>query len=849
MRSPLRSGVGRSVCTAGAVLAVFASVLAAGTTAQAQQSGPLGRTSTDAAASCWEIKQNEPGSANGTYWLQTPKLVAPEQFYCDMTTDGGGWVLIGRGRENWRPEYRGQGTPADVRGNVTGPAAFNPRKLDGDIVDGLLDGRRVDALDDGIRVRRATNANGTSWQEARFKMVNRDRWTWSFEAEHRVGSYSFNGSSGSGGQTNNFGNDSVLRPYNRIDTRERQDQGWTRGWAYGSRVSGTSGANSYLWSRTNGAAYPRPFTQLFLRPKLTQADLSYGQIADGGTPARELPPLLQSGAEPQQWGVTGRADGDAGEHHVEAQTFAQVGDTVFVGGNFQYVQKGQNPGPGERIEQSNLAAFNVHTGEWISSFRPTFNAQVKDLIALPGGRLVVAGEFTQVNGQPAVGMVSLNPATGAIDNSWRVAVENRLTCCAVSVRTMDMQGGWLYLGGAFTHLQGGNQGWPAFARNGARVSISDGSADYGWNPNFNGTVFDVDASADGSRYYAVGHFTWSNEVPTDKVAVVSTEPGAALVPGLKKPQFSNSTNYQHAITEAGDRVFVGGSQHSLFSYAASDFTLLSGNITKAGGDFQSVEEYDGAVYGTCHCEHWNYSEAYTWSNVGTNWTQGDKISFIGAWDAASGRFQPEFNPWLNASRSQGPWGSFQDSTGTVWFSGDFTAGRRTNGAWTWLGGFVRFAPRDTSAPSRPGNLTSTNLGNGNVRLSWTGSTDDRGVAGYEILRGDRVVARTTWQTSYEVPVPGSPARYFVRAIDREGNRSASTAVHVVQPAAALAEPRNAPRQDAGTLDESGQPDGRAPREAEPTTPARPEGEPGEAPDNPSEVPEVPNDGVARENGG
>lgn len=778
MRLLRQPGRGRPVLTAGVVLVVFASMLAVSTQASAQPAAAGGGSSADAAASCWEIKQNNPNAANGTYWLQTPALVAPERFYCDMTTDGGGWVLIGRGREGWRPEHQGQGTPAQVRDTITGPAAFAPRQLDSDIVDGLLNGGRVDELDDGIRVRRATNTSGTAWQEARFTMPNRDRWVWSHAAEHRVGSYNFGGSSGSGGQTNNFGNDSLLRPYNRIDTRERQDQGYLAGWAYGSRVDGTSGATSYLWSRTSGAAYARPFTQVFLRPKLTQADLNYGAIPNGGTAAQQRSPLLQSGVEPQQWGVTGRVGGETGEHYTETQDFTQVGNTVFVGGNFQYVQKGANPGTGERIAQSFLAGFNVQSGEWASSFRPVFNGQVKSLAALPGGRLVAGGEFTQVNGQPAEGLVALNPATGAIDTGWRVTVENRLTCCDVNVWTMDVQGDWLYLGGAFTHLRGGNQTQPAYARNAARVSVANGSADTNWNPEFNGTVYDLDASADGQRLYAAGPFTRSKQAVAEHVGIISTQPGAAQVPGMNEPEFSHPIDYQQAIVEAGDRVYVGGSEHSLFGYAKSDFSLQSGSITKAGGDFQSADAFDGVVYGTCHCENWNYSEAYTWSNVGTDWTQADKISFIGAYDAATGDYLPGFTPRLRASRSQGPWGAFQDSTGTAWFSGDFVSGQRTNGAFTWLGGFARFAPRDTSAPSTPGNLSGTNQGNGTARLSWSGSTDNRGVTGYEVLRGDRVVASTTGQTSAVVPAAAG-ARFFVRAIDGEGNRSASTPVYTL----------------------------------------------------------------------
>ena len=77
-----------------------------------------GLTSSSAAASCWEIKQLHPASADGTYWIRTAALQRPEQFYCDMTTDGGGWVLIGRGREGWTFRDYGQQTTEAVRTTV-----------------------------------------------------------------------------------------------------------------------------------------------------------------------------------------------------------------------------------------------------------------------------------------------------------------------------------------------------------------------------------------------------------------------------------------------------------------------------------------------------------------------------------------------------------------------------------------------------------------------------------------------------------------------------------------------------------------------------------------------------------
>lgn len=739
---------------------------------------PDGTSSVTAAASCWEIKQNVPTAASGVYWLVTPTLQAPEQFYCDMTTDGGGWVLIGRGREGWRSEYEGLGTTAEVRGTVTGTSAFRVRQLSSRVIDGLLNGGRVDALSDGIRVRRATNTAGSSWQEARFNIVNRDRWVWTFRAEHRVGGYSFGSSTGSGGQTNNFGLDSSLR---RIDTRTTQAQGWTSGWAFGTSVAGTNSTSSYLWSNTTGGGSARPFTQLYIRPQLRRANLNFPAVPASGTPAQQLSPLAQTGAITTTWGVTGLANGRNSELTTEVQAFAQIGSRVFVAGNFQYVQRGQNATGADRVLQPYLAAFDVNTGEWLSDFRPTINDQVKALAALPNGNLAVGGEFSTVNGQPAVGMVALNPTTGATASGWRVTMENRLTTGTVSVRSLSVKDNWLYIGGAFTHLSGGTSTSAIYARSAARVSVTNGAPASNWNPAFDGTVVSIDAGAGGDRLYTAGYFSHSNGSNANRSAAVSTAAGAPLLPTPWQVTYSSAdhANYQQAVKEVGDRVWLGGAEHSLFTFNTSTFARLSGNITKAGGDFQAIGVGNGVLYAGCHCDDWNYSEAYTWSNVGTNWTQADKIGFVGAWDTQTGRYLPDFDPILRGRGGYGSWAQFVDSTGKLWIGGDFTSSNRVNGVTQWAGGFVRFAPRDTTAPTAPRNLSAVG-DTSTVTLTWTASSGSP--ARYEVIRGNRVVATTT-ATTIQLPATADNFGYAVRAIDSTGNRSASTPVVQVQAAA------------------------------------------------------------------
>ena len=101
--------VGAGVALAAAVVPVVSS-----TTASAADQKRDGRAESRALASCWEVKQVDPSAPDGRYWLYTPALQYPQQFWCDMTTDGGGWVLIGRGRQGWDFTAEGQGTTAGV---------------------------------------------------------------------------------------------------------------------------------------------------------------------------------------------------------------------------------------------------------------------------------------------------------------------------------------------------------------------------------------------------------------------------------------------------------------------------------------------------------------------------------------------------------------------------------------------------------------------------------------------------------------------------------------------------------------------------------------------------------------
>ena len=758
------------VACASLALAPMAHAVGAGQgdTAPGQATVRDGSSAATAAASCWDIKQRNPEAADGAYWLQTPAMDRPAQFFCDQTTDGGGWVMIGRGREGWESWSGGKGDPAKLTSRSRTSDDFEVVQLSNKAVTELLNNEPVKDQADGVRVMRSWSASGRSYQTVDLQFPKMTDFVWPFKMAHPVNIQLDKGGWRSGLMWGLTGYDNE---WNGLQTYpSARTTGWKIGWGYGALTANWTGdvtsATSYF-HKSGLTVFP--YAEAYVRPHISSDSAAFTRIPDEGLGASTVSGVVSQYAAKTSWGVSGNLNGSVKEGNIQVQAFAQVGSTMYVGGNFTGVKQGEK---GTEISSRGLAAFDVVTGDFTGQTFD-FNGQVKALLALPDGRLLVGGDFTRVNGEAHSGTVVINPSTGQIDPSWDLQVTNALRGGAVSVRALTYYDGNVYMGGAFTHLSGGGSS-RVYARNAGRVSLS-GRPDRSWNPEISGAVQAVGVSEANSAFYAGGHFTTAHgNQRAWYAAKFSTQPGAAVDTGFNfEPSSATAGKYQQTIATAGNRVYIGGSEHSLFGYDAASNQRLSGAMTfNNGGDLQATTvSSKGVIYGSCHCSDGAYQDMYVWWMNGS-WSRVDEIKWVGAWDAATGE-SLKWTPFeLSSRRKTGAWALTTDNYGNLWVGGDFTLSHTDATRTQWNGGFARYDNRDNVAPEAPSLLRSSASNESTVTLAWEGVAD---AVSYEILRDDRPIA-TSETTSVEVP-RGGENRYFVRAVDAEGNRSATTAVY------------------------------------------------------------------------
>ena len=502
-----------------------------------------------------------------------------------------------------------------------------------------------------------------------------------------------------------------------------------------------------------------------------------------------------------------------------------VGNTVYATGSFTSARPAGSAAGTNETPRSNILAYDITTGNLITSWAPTLNAQGRTLEASADGNTIyVAGDFTQVNGTTRNRVAALDATTGVL-RPFNPNVN-------AHVNSLALSGDTLYVGGAFTVV--GNQGRSRLAA----VDAASGALRE-WAPVANLEVRAVVVPANKGKVVVGGHFDDMNGVPTRGLAALDPTTGA-LVPfpanqiiqnwGADAAIWSLSTN--------DDQVFGTG------------FTYLVNNDPTTGGNLESTFAADATTgelmwVSGCRGDHYdtapignvlyNVSHAHDCAPVGGHpqtspWTfqraqaetiYPDPSGAVNVGGKFNGRPRARQLHWLPTmaigtftGQAQAAW-TVEGNSQYVVMGGEFP---RVNGANQQ--GLARFAVKSI-APNKDllqgypeFTPTLVPISAGSLRISWQGVWDrDNAQLTYEVLRGATVNTSTVVATRTYSPsnwwyrpmlaavdasaAPGSTETYRVRVRDAFGNGFVSPAVTGTVPAGT---PTPSPYRDAVIAD-------------------------------------------------
>src|SRR6478752_4819277 len=250
-------------------------------------------------------------------------------------------------------------------------------------------------------------------------------------------------------------------------------------------------------------------------------------------------------------------------------TVAYGNGVVYVGGDFTAAVQG-----GTTIARNHVAAINESTGQLLA-WNPGADGSVRSVV-VDGGSVYLGGAFTHAGGATHRRLARVNATTGVVDNSWNPSVGG-------TVRSVAVTPSEVYAGGAFTTAGGQPRSYLA------GFSTGTGALDPAWAPVANGYVWDVKAA--NGWVYAGGEFTSiNNDVHGRFLAALDPNSGAI------QPGYNSQVTYTvfdmvvtpSLIYAAADG--AGGHLRALNLNGSSRWTLT------ADGGVQAVAVVGDAIY-------------------------------------------------------------------------------------------------------------------------------------------------------------------------------------------------------------------------------------------------------------
>ncbi len=464
-----------------------------------------------------------------------------------------------------------------------------------------------------------------------------------------------------------------------------------------------------------------------------------------------------------------------------------VGNTVYATGKFTSARPAGAAAGTSETARANVLAYNLSTGNLITTWAPTLNAQGRAITASADGSIIyVGGDFTSVSGVGRNRVVALNASTGAVITGFNANANSW-------VNDLEVSGSTLYLGGAFTVV--GNQGRSRLAS----VNATTGAVTT-WAPSADAEVRTLTVPAGTGKVVVGGHFATLNGAANRGMGAINASTGATMSWPVNTILTNSGPDAAiWSLKSSGNQVFGSGySYSSAGNFEAAFSSDTNGNllwVNGCRGDNYDNVAIGSVLYTVSHAHdcssiggHPQENPTWTYQRAQAMTTYADPTGRVNTSRWFTGRPISQLLHWLPTvavgtytGQSQGAW-TIEGNSQYVVMGGEFP---RVNG--TNQQGLTRFAVRSIAPNNNPiqgyTELTPKLVGiaPGTVRISWTTAWDrDNERLTYEVLRGTTVIGTlqsdSNWWTRPEMAftdrtaAPGSSQTYRVRVRDALDNQ-------------------------------------------------------------------------------
>ena len=494
---------------------------------------------------------------------------------------------------------------------------------------------------------------------------------------------------------------------------------------------------------------------------------------------------------------------------------AIVGNTVYAAGNFANARPA-GAAPGTNLTpRANLLSFDITTGNLITSFAPSLNAQAKFVTASPdGSRIYVGGAFTTANGVTRNRIAAYSTSTGALITTFAPSLDATVNAITATNTTV-------YVAGNFGSANGSTR------THFAAFNASNGSL-LPWAPTSDVPSSGVGVQAllltpDGSKVLAGGGFTVINGSPAYGLGAIDATTGT-LVPYAANQTVRDAGANAAILSLSTDGTAVYSSGYTYGGSGNFEGVMSSNPVSGAinwladchGDSYGASSSGNGIVYTVTHfhdCQNmggfpdtnprsvWHRTTAFTASATGSALAnvEAGYSSFQGQPTPSLIDWMPDLQAGTFTGDSQAAW-SVAATNNYVVEGGEFPSVNNTAQQ-----GLVRFAVPSLATKKQGPVLygaaltpTVTARSSTSARITWPSNWDrDDQTLTYTVRRADKgstpIYTVNSDSQSWNLPQqgwidtslsPNTTYSYTVRATDQNGNAQGSSAVSVTTPAAA-----------------------------------------------------------------